>query len=301
MNIPKNLKEPVAVAVSGGADSLAAALIFREYYDHVIGLTVDHRLRDESAKEAKYVKNVLKKFDISHHTLVWSHEKIISGIQEKARKARYELLNLYCLKNKIPTLITAHHIFDQFETVIMRLKRGSSITGLSGIAYEKKMSFGTLIRPFLNINPQFFKEYLKAKNITWISDPSNENTNYERISIRKNTHLFKNLGIHANAIYQTADFCSQADSYIEEEIQKHLSAIWDGNAVDLKAFEALHPFIAKKILQTILHIVSNKKYKTGWEKINTIYKKIKKNPTGGGCIIKNKNKKILILKDPRII
>ena len=84
--------EKIAVGVSGGADSMALAMLARnwtkKYQIKLITFTVDHGLRLESKFEINLVKNIMKKNNITHKTLVWKGIKPQSGIQEKARTAR---------------------------------------------------------------------------------------------------------------------------------------------------------------------------------------------------------------------
>ena len=92
----------VAVGVSGGADSLALALMLKDMGKKVVALTVDHCLRKESAKEAEYVANLMKKCDIEHHILRWEDgAKVKKSIEENARTARYGLMTDFCKKNNI--------------------------------------------------------------------------------------------------------------------------------------------------------------------------------------------------------
>ena len=79
-------KTPLAFGVSGGADSLAAVLMFHETFPllPIVALTVDHGLRPSSADEALFVANIMKKYGIEHHTLRWEGEKPTVGIEEKA-------------------------------------------------------------------------------------------------------------------------------------------------------------------------------------------------------------------------
>ena len=124
----------VAVAVSGGADSLALVLMAAEMYAvdsiKIVALTVDHGLRSTSAQEAEYVANLMKAHGIEHHILVWEGIKPQTGIEEAARAARYELMREWCLRNDVHYLMVAHHLFDQAETFLMRLQRGSGLKGL---------------------------------------------------------------------------------------------------------------------------------------------------------------------------
>ena len=149
----------IAIAISGGADSLALAVVsnkFKHKYNYkLIAFTVDHQLRKESAKEAKQVKHLMNMLEIDHHTLVWAKEKPSTKIQESARIARYDLLCEACNKYKCDGILLGHHADDQVETFIIRLEANSGLDGLSCMQEKTKLltSYGqlNLIRPLLNL------------------------------------------------------------------------------------------------------------------------------------------------------
>jgi len=132
-----NIKENLAVAVSGGADSLALAYLAKcfslknkikvKYY------IVDHKLRKESTLEAKRVKKVLSKIDIQCTILNWNGKKPTKNIQATARDKRYSLLTYECKKNNIKSLLLGHHSNDLFENFLIRIVRGSGLNGVNFI------------------------------------------------------------------------------------------------------------------------------------------------------------------------
>ena len=179
---------PFAVAVSGGGDSMALlhmALNWRSSPHGLVALTVDHALRENSAKEARQVKRWCDDLGVEHHTLKWRHDLISSGIQAKARKARYDLMSAWCAKHGIITLLTAHTTEDQAETVAMRLKRTNSKRSLAAIWPETKWNDLCVLRPLLNERRVDLRTYLTGLRQEWIEDPSNENEKFERVRIRK--------------------------------------------------------------------------------------------------------------------
>ena len=140
----KDIKDKsFALAVSGGSDSLCLAY-FAKIYSSKFGnkihvLIVDHKLREESQKEALKVKRILLKREIPSKILVWKDKIPKSNIQKEARDMRYNLLSNYCLKYRIKFLITAHHKDDQIENFFIRLLRGSGLTGLSSMSEKNKI------------------------------------------------------------------------------------------------------------------------------------------------------------------
>ncbi len=184
------LDKPLAVAVSGGADSFALVLSLWEFLNKssspppIHALIVDHRLRENSTEEATLVKQRLDDLGISAHILSWNHHLVLSKIQETARLHRYRLLIEYCQQNNIPSLWLGHHASDQFETVMMRLSHSTGLRGLGGMQKVSMRDDITLCRPFLTVTPEKLFTFLIARNQQWIEDPSNLDTKYERVRWR---------------------------------------------------------------------------------------------------------------------
>lgn len=181
----------VAIAVSGGSDSMALlhlALEWRKTLQdgpRLVALTVDHGLREGSAAEARAVAEHCVRFDIEHHTLQWEGEKPATGIQAKARTARYDLMTEWCRKNGVAALLTAHTADDQAETVLMRSRRTKSAESLAGIWPERQWQGIRVLRPLLTVRRSELRRYLAAKGVRWIEDPSNENERFERVRARR--------------------------------------------------------------------------------------------------------------------
>ena len=179
----------IAVAVSGGADSLALTLLLKEWCDAhgvtFVALTVDHGLRPESAQEAASLHTLLESLGIKHHILTWEGAKPTSALQEKARSKRYDLLEDWCHRHQFPYLFLGHHQGDQSETYCMRLRRHSGLLGLACMRPVVKKQRVTLVRPFLNISKDSLKAYLAEKGVAWVEDPSNENATFERVFWRE--------------------------------------------------------------------------------------------------------------------
>lgn len=152
--------------------------------DGIVALTVDHALRKSSATEARQVKSWCKAIGIEHHTLKWQHVKIASGLQAKARAARYDLMTTWCIKQGIANLLTAHTADDQAETVCMRMKRTSSPASLAGIWPEAEWGRIHILRPLLMKRRATLRAYLRLCGQPWIEDPSNHDEKFERVRTR---------------------------------------------------------------------------------------------------------------------
>ena len=159
---PFEPKPRLAVAVSGGADSLALALLAdrwaRAQGGRITAVTVDHALRPEAAAEARQVGRWLKAAKIRHVTLRWTPpaplKKLAGGtrpanLQSAARDARYQLLTGWCRDHAVLHLLLAHHRDDQAETLLLRLARGSGLDGLAAMAPLVERASLRLLRPLL--------------------------------------------------------------------------------------------------------------------------------------------------------
>jgi tRNA(Ile)-lysidine synthase len=181
----------VAIAVSGGSDSLALLHLVLEWRGltaegpKLVVLTVDHGLRAESAMEAKTVAAHCARLNLEHHTLEWEGSKPSTGIQAKARAARYDLMTEWCRKNCVGVLLTAHTAEDQAETVLMRARRTGSAASLAGIWPERQWEGIRVVRPLLSVRRPELRRFLLTQGVRWIEDPSNENERFERVRARR--------------------------------------------------------------------------------------------------------------------
>jgi tRNA(Ile)-lysidine synthase len=181
----------VAVALSGGPDSLALTILadrwVREGGGRLAALTVDHGLRPESAEEVQTVAGWMAARGIEHHVLAWSDPKPATGIQEAARAARYGLLAEWCRAQGCLHLLTAHHREDQAETYLIRKRAGSGIDGLAGMSAVRGMAGIRLVRPLLAVPKARLAALLDAERQPFLSDPSNRNPIFERARLRRDT------------------------------------------------------------------------------------------------------------------
>lgn len=180
-----------AIALSGGGDSMALLHALKTAPNLHSALIVDHGLRGESADESKLTKARAEALGIKAHILTWKPGTLKSGLQEKARQARYNLMGEFCRRWDIPLLLTAHHQGDQAETLVMRYDKGTDWRGAAGMSREKyaplwpELAEITLCRPLLSVRKVEILEYLDAHDINWVEDPSNANRDFTRVRIRQ--------------------------------------------------------------------------------------------------------------------
>jgi len=167
-------------------------------------LTVDHGLRANSAREAGQVAAWCRTLGLDHEVLVWTGAKPETGLQAKARNARYDLMGGWCREHGAAWLLTAHTLEDQAETVLMRLARTTSIDSLAGIPRLGQWQGTRLLRPLLPMSRPALRSWLGELGQSWIDDPSNEDERFERVRIRKAMPLLRELGITAEGLAEFA-------------------------------------------------------------------------------------------------
>lgn len=183
---PVGTCEHLAVATSGGPDSLALlTLAAAAFPGRVTALTVDHRLRPDSAAEAASVAAQCAARGIAHATLVRDGPAFAANLQAQARAARYHLLADWCAAHGVGLLFTAHHADDQAETLLMRLNRGSGSAGLAGIRAARALGQDlTLVRPLLGLRKAELVGIAVAAGWQVVADPANHDPRHDRTAMR---------------------------------------------------------------------------------------------------------------------
>ncbi|HUO55124.1 MAG TPA: tRNA lysidine(34) synthetase TilS [Rhodoblastus sp.] len=210
----------LVLAVSGGPDSLALVRLAAHWRDlgvtvplHVA--TVDHGLRADSAAEAEQVGRWARALGLPHEILVWRGEKPLSGVQERARDARYALLFQHARTVGADAVATAHHADDQWETILIRLAHGTGLAGLAGMARDQSFHGGRLLRPLLSLPKQALIEFCRRERQDFFSDPANSNQAFERARWRAAAPALRALGLTARRLAKLAERASKANAALD--------------------------------------------------------------------------------------
>ena len=218
----------IAVAVSGGPDSLALMHLSNRYaLNNNINLTVlsiDHGIRAESSKEIAWLEKIAKKNKINFYSTKLKKKINSSNTLSKARTLRYEALSKYCNKKKIKFLLTAHHLDDEIENFLMRLIRGSGVKGLSSlkVKYRYKNTKLILVRPLLEYSKKSLVAYLSEQKQTYINDRTNYNNKYDRSRIRKLSQQLINEGLSKVRFKNVLKNLKNADNAINTAVSNYL-------------------------------------------------------------------------------
>ncbi len=181
-------KASILIAFSGGVDSrVLFDVLYKlrdEYNLRLYAFHLDHNLREESKRDADFVKKICKKHNIDLFDYSLDIEAIARDSKESieltARKKRYELIDKIMTDKKIDYVATAHHSDDNVETFLLHLFRGSGVKGLSSI----KEIDNSIIRPLISYSKSDIEEYAVNNNLEYVEDKTNFNSDYDRNKVR---------------------------------------------------------------------------------------------------------------------
>lgn len=199
----------LAVAVSGGADSLALMLAADRWRGRapgrsVVVLTVDHRLRKGSRREAMFVARIARARGLDSRILTRAGAAPESDIEAAARAARYRLLFAACREEGATHLAVAHHRDDVAETFLLRLKRGAGVFGLAAMRPSLTVGDVTLVRPFLSVSRERLAATTRAAGLKPVVDAMNADPRFDRARVRRLLPLLSGEGLDPAMIAATA-------------------------------------------------------------------------------------------------
>jgi tRNA(Ile)-lysidine synthase len=301
----------LAVAVSGGSDSLAALhLMVRASAKRgwqVQAVTVDHRLRPEAADEAAFVAEVCVGLGVPHETLVWKHGVIAGNLMDQARRARYGLLAEWARRQGIGHVVLGHTADDQAETFLMGLARSAGLDGLSGMRHAWPVGDVVFARPFLETTRQHLRDFLTRDGCKWIDDPTNDDEDYARIKARRALAKLRPLGVTIEGLGRVVENLDMARSVVhaatfraaKEVVQEQAGTL----SFDRPAFEALQQELQRRILNAGLNWVSGAEYSSRASAVHRVQRAVMtgKHSTLSGCRIRVTADHIRIMREPKAV
>lgn len=285
-------KEPVVLAVSGGVDSvvlldLLAKVISR---DKLAIAHVNHGLRKESDKEEEFVKTLAQKHGVDFYC---KKLNLKSKSEGTARRERYKFLRN--IKSKIGAryIITAHHLNDQVETVLLNLTRGAGPLELWGMEEVE----GDVLRPLLGFSKKEIKAFAKRKKLRYVEDQSNKDLSFSRNRIRHKVipELEKiNPGL-LTTLKNNIELAGEANWIIENQVGRAAGKTVKGNTIDLSRLRRYDTFIQKEVIRRMLFAMMGKKEGIYLRNIDEVLSLIpkpgtKKTKIGLFTIVKNYDK-----------
>ena len=248
------------IAVSGGADSLALAeLMISSRQRFNLELCIGHfahGLRgQESIDDAAFVKAFAEERGIKFiggHGDVKAYaaaEKI--SVETAARTLRYEFLS----KQNFDAIALAHHADDQAETILMRLLRGATSSGLSAMKFRTfSKDYGLLLRPLLRFRKVELETFCRERKLSPRVDATNFELDATRNRIR--LELIPTLERFNPALVETlcrlADVTAEEADFIDEQAEKIFPAVVRENSIVRAEFLKLHPALQRVVIKKFL-------------------------------------------------
>ncbi len=278
-------QEPaIGLAVSGGADSLALMLLAHRWASiadsspKLIVYSVDHGLRPEAQDEVAMVLAASEARGLAARGLVWEGDKPATGLQEAARLARYGLIGEAMVRDGATVLLTAHHRMDQAETVLMRLAHGSGLEGLKAMAPHSVVEGVRIFRPLLDVEPATLASLVDAEGMTPAHDPSNHDTDYERVRWRKLLPVLADHGLDTATLSRFALRMAEADDALTQMAHAAFDELvtFDGfgAAILPAAFGTISPAIGRRVLGRVLNIVGGRQRPRALGQVERLYDQI---------------------------
>ncbi len=245
--------EKVAVALSGGKDSVALFHIMCEleasFGIQVLAINVEHGIRgEESLRDSAFVKklcdNARKRLlCFSVDAPEYAKENKL-GLEEAARELRYKCFAEAVARGFCDKIVTAHHLSDSVETVLLNICRGSGVNGLSGV--PRTALNGIIVRPLIEATREQIDAYIARYGLEYVDDSSNLDDGYSRNFIRNRALpvLKEKFTDIEQSIGRLSEICAEESAFLDDLAEKLVEA--DGDAVKIKADAEVHPVLLKR-------------------------------------------------------
>lgn len=170
------------LAFSGGPDSSALFFMLLDANIEFDIAIVDYKQRAQSALEVEYAKELASRCNFLCHTL--EAPSIEKNFEAKAREIRYYFFETLIKKHTYDNLLTAHHLGDRFEWMLMQFCKGAGCAEMAGMQKVQNRDFYTLVRPLLHLEKRELYNYLKQNSIKCFEDATNADEDIKRNSFR---------------------------------------------------------------------------------------------------------------------
>lgn len=272
--------DAVVVGLSGGPDSVCmmhALCALKEELEirEICGVHINHGLRgQESDGDEAYAAHLCESLGVECRIFRFDVAQMAKdlgiGTEDAGRKVRYESFEKVCRDIGGQRIAVAHNFNDQAETVLMRIMRGTGLSGLAGIPYKR--DDGVIIRPVLDLKRREIEEYCSKAGLTPRIDSTNKKSIYTRNRIR--LELIPEMVSNYNpniegALVRLAKQAAEDNDFIQEEAHNYINGgkdnyngigklcnnskgrfDFENESLDVSGFNELHPSVAKRVIMT---------------------------------------------------
>ena len=259
-------KEPIIVALSGGVDSMVLFHVLHQLNKNLVIAHVNHNKRPESQQEYEYIQSFAKRMKVRFEGLV-IEPGLSSNFQHESRLRRYDFFRALAAKYHAKKIAVAHHLDDQVETVLMRIVRGTSFSGYTGIKEIRMDRNVSIIRPLMQVRKEEILAYAKEHQVPFFEDASNQEDVYTRNRFRnKILPLLREENPNLDQkIIQLAEYIDSADELLEGLKKQFLKDFSMYNNVSLHDFNQLNTIVKIKIIQHMVNTATSDSVEVSYE------------------------------------
>ncbi len=309
--IKKNIKnyKNFLIGFSGGIDSTVLLYIMyklkKKNNFNIRVIHINHNIHTKCKIWEKHCIKICNKLKIKLIIKNIILNNKFSNLESELRKNRYRLYNENIIKNEI--LLTAHHLNDQCETILLALKRGSGLKGITGINKIMKFKNKIFIRPLLNISKKDINKYALKHNLKWINDPNNKNINLDRnyLRIKIIPKLLNRWPFFLKTINRSSEICFNQENLIKNLLKNKFNYVLEkNNSLNIIKINKLSKEEKIFILRKWINLNNHKMI--SFKLINLLCSFIKKEQNNfqlslGKYFIKIYNKHIFLIENYKII
>ena len=284
-SIKFNKNDSIVIGVSAGPDSMCLLNILENLQKKIgfkiIVAHINHNKREESEEEEQF----LNEYCISNN-LIFESMKIENyerdNFHKIARNIRYNFYKKLVDKYQAAYLMTAHHGDDLIETILMRLTRGSTLSGYHGISLITDMESYVILRPLLYLTKDDINLYNEINNVPYRVDNSNFSDKYTRNRYRKNILPFlkeENKNVHLKFL-KFSTLLEDASNYIEKVLNIAYNNVYKEGSLEISLFSEYDLFIQKLVIKKIILTIYEDLSELKDRHIDLILELIRKNRNG---------------------
>ena len=251
----------LVIALSGGLDSTVLAHLLAttrsQHGKSLLAVHVDHRLHPDSASWAAQCQALAAEFEIDFACEVVSVDVDAGqGTEAAARDARYTALRKHLADGD--WLLSAHHQDDQAETLLLNLLRGSGPAGVAAMQSVRKIGDSWLVRPLLGVSRDELADYASSENLSWITDPSNDDCSFDRNFLRNEVMpVLASRWPHAgSSLARSAELARDSANLLMELADLDYTSIGgEDNRLPVSALSTLSTSRQKNLLRRVAQLV----------------------------------------------
>ena len=258
-DISLNNNDTIIIGLSGGPDSMALLNILNKYNPNlkIVCAHVHHNLRKESDSEKIFVEEYCKNNNYIFEFLKIEEYKNNKFSEEEARRIRYDFFESLVYKYKAKYLFTAHHGDDLIETILMRLTRGSTMKGYSGISLITKKDKYEIVRPLLFLTKDEVMNYIEENHIPYVVDNSNSSLKYTRNRYRAN--ILPILKQENNIVHQKflkySRMIEEYDTFVINYVNKIYDKVVINKKININLLLSEDKLIQRNILEKYIYSI----------------------------------------------